>query len=247
MNQTNSSQLKVLYGILALVVAVLVGLIGWFVYLLINPATPTDTTNTNLINQTNSATLNNSNLANTNLTNIANVNGNINTANTNTNSNANDNTNNSNKNTNTDTGLVEPDSNTNNNSNTNSNMKTVSLYFQPTGADCGEVAAVKRELTPNEADPYGQIMLEDMHGPKAEETGYSNAVPSSVKLKEVRYTSAGPLITVNEAYNSLSACQKQSVDAQLIKTANVMFDLPENGSGEVTVGEVDTNTNTNSN
>lgn len=251
---TTTQQQKILYGILALVVAVLVVLIGWFVYLL---AKPTDTTTSNNENENIAAVNMVNNTNKTTTTNNANV-ANTNSAATNTNSNTNTTVNNSNASvSNTNEGLVEPDvnsninstSNANNNSNTNTaeGKKTVTLYFPKTGAACGEVTAVQRDITPDETDPYGQIILEDMRGPNEEEVGYTDGIPSTIRLKEVKYTSAGSIITVNEAYNDLSDCEKKTVDAQFIKTANTMFDASPDGPGEVVVGETTTETDTNTN
>lgn len=257
--KTTTQQQKILYGILALVVGVLVVLIGWFIYLLFKPATPSTTTNENVV--ITNATANQNvpkTTVNTNTTTNDNSNLNANTNTNNTNSNSSNTS--SNSNTNGD-GLVEPDTNSNTNSNANTNVSapegptysssntdatTETLYFAKSGGSCGEVGAVQRSFTPGD-DPYGQIILDDMRGPTAEETGYVDGIPSTIKLKQVQYTASGSVITVNEAYNDLSDCDKKTVDAQFIKTANTMFDVSPEAAGEVVVGEATTETETNSN
>jgi hypothetical protein len=238
-----------LYIVFGVIIAVLIALIGYFAYLLIAPSDDTNTT-------TNTAVTNTSNKNNSNTNSNKNKN-----SNTNKNSNANSNTN--------AEGLVEPNKNNNDNSNTNSNTnnntnsattdeatdevvagegeKVITLYFPKTGAACGEVTAVKRAVTPDEDDFYGQIMLADLAGPTAEETGYDNAA-AGVRLRWVEYTSEGSIVYVNEAYNELSDCDQQTAEAQLIHTANAMFDVSPTATGEVIVGypDEDEDTNTNS-
>lgn len=246
---TKSTNAKTLYVIFAVVVVGLIFLIGWFAYLLLWQPDDKDVTSTNT---------NITNTANTNKKN-ANKNKNSNVANTNeVNENENDNTNN----TNDDEGLVEPDENENDNDNGNDNTnsddedteaegETKTLYFASSSSSCGETVAVERPLTLGD-DPYGEIILSMMSGPAEDEDGV-DGIPSTVRLRQVQYTADGPLITVGEGYNDLSDCEKQTVDAQFIETANAMFDLPAGTNGEVVVGEVatddaeDTSDNTNSN
>ncbi len=228
-----NKQSKSLYLIFGVVIAVLLALIGYFAYLLIAPSDDTDTS-TNTVNAT----------ANSNANKNKNANANKN-ANSNGNSNSNANTNNSN----TNAGLVEPENsntNTNSNSNTNSADETadevvagegeevITLYFPKDGASCGEVSPVKRAVTPSD-DFYGQIILADLAGPTSEETGYDNAA-SGIRLRWVEYTSEGSIVYVNEAYDALNDCDKATVDAQLIQTANVMFDVKATADGKVVVG-----------
>ncbi|EKD76329.1 MAG: hypothetical protein ACD_43C00148G0001 [uncultured bacterium] len=256
-----------LYIIFWIVIAVLIGLIGWFTYVLIRPdSTTTNTastkqanTNTNTVTEKKSKKTNNSNSTNDN----ANTNTNITNSSADTNT-ATDDT------AAQDGGLVEPTTNTNDatddtTTNTNeaadeastnattddTNTKTVMLYFPKSDSACGEVAAVERKIEPSD-DIYGQIILETMHGPTAEESGYTNAVPSDMYLRQVEYTADGALITVSEAYDSLDSCDQKTAAAQLIETANAMFELPTGTAGEVVVGtttddETDTDTNENTN
>lgn len=229
---TKSTNAKTLYVIFAVVVVGLIFLIGWFAYLLLWQPDDKDVTSTNT---------NITNTANTNKKN-GNKNKNSNVANANE-VNDNDNTNN----TNDDEGLVEPDENENDNDNDNTNsddedseaegdIKT--LYFASSSSSCGETVAVERPLTLGD-DPYGEIILSMMSGPADDEEG-TDGIPSTVRLRQVQYTANGPLITVGEGYNDLSDCEKQTVDAQFIETANAMFDLPAGTDGEVVVGEVAT-------
>lgn len=241
------AQKKQIYIIFWFLIIALVGLIGWFTYLLIRPEdTATTTKQVNqpvniLANTTPSKKKNKaSSNANANATNLDAVNSNTNTNETNTNAN---------NNSNVDAGLVEPDTSADTDANTNADAttKTVTLYFPKTGSACGEVSAVQRDIEPTD-DIYGQIIIEDMHGPTEAETGYSNAVTAAIHLRQVQYTADGPLITVNEAYDELDDCTQATVDAQLIKTANAMFELPEDTAGQVVVGSVeDTSTNDNTN
>lgn len=249
---TKSTNAKTLYVIFAVVVVGLIFLIGWFAYLLLWQPDDKDATSTN------------TNITNTSNVNKKNTNKNKNNALTNdseTNSNTeNDNTNNTN-----DEGLVEPDENDNSNDNSNDNTnsddedseaegETKTLYFASSASSCGETVAVERPLTLGD-DPYGEIILSMMSGPAEDEDGV-DGIPSTVRLRQVQYTANGPLITVGEGYNDLSDCEKKTVDAQFIETANAMFDLPAGTNGEVVVGEVatddtedgteeDTNSNTN--
>lgn len=246
---TKSTNAKTLYVIFAVVVVGLIFLIGWFAYLLLWQPDDKDVTSTN-----------------TNITNTANTNQKKSNKNKNSNI-ANDNEANENENTNNtndDEGLVEPDENDNANDNSNDNTnsddedeaegETKTLYFASSSSSCGETVAVERPLTLGE-DPYGEIILNMMSGPADDEDGV-DGIPSTVRLRQVEYTADGPLITVGEGYNDLSDCEKQTVDAQFIETANAMFDLPAGTDGEVVVGEVatddtedtaadDTNSNTN--
>jgi hypothetical protein len=244
--QTSNQPIYILFG---LVIVVLIALIGYFAYLLLAPdKTVSTTSNTNTVANTN--TVKNSNST--------------------TNKNSTKKNGNTNKPTN-DEGLVEPNSNDNTNTvNDNTNTLEVSdvvakdgeeiitLYFPKSDSDCGTVFPVKRAVTPSD-DFYGQIILSDMSGPADTETGYTSAIPSGLHLRRVEYTGSGPVVYVDEAYDSLDACAKQTASAQLIETANAMFDLPEGTSGEVIVGtppedttdttntNSDTNSNTNTN
>ncbi len=230
---TKSTNAKTLYVIFAVVVVGLIFLIGWFAYLLVwKPDDKKDAAPTN------------TNITNTANTNKKNTNKNTNAGSKNTNDNENTN------NTNDDEGLVEPDDNENSNENENDNDNTNTdsddeaegdtkmLYFASSSSSCGETVAVERPLTLGE-DPYGEIILSMMSGPEDDEEGV-DGIPSTVRLRQVQYTANGPLITVGEGYNDLSDCEKQTVDAQFIETANAMFDLPEGTTGEVVVGEVAT-------
>ena len=131
---------------------------------------------------------------------------------------------------------------------TDDDKETVTMYFPKADSECGEVFAVEREMELGD-DPYGEIVLAAMAGPTADESDYVDGIPSTVRLRQVQYTSAGPLLTVNEGYDELDTCQQQTVDASLIETSNAMFELSEGGSGEVVVGEIEdeeedtTNTN----
>lgn len=250
-----NQQSKSLYLIFGLVIVVLLALIGYFAYQLISPGDTETNSNTN-VNAT----------ANSNKNSNANKNSNKNNSNVNGNTNSNSNTN---------EGLVEPtNSNRNKNSNTNSTNdedadedtdkdseevvagegeEVITLYFAKDNAACGEVSAVQRAVTPAE-DFYGQIMLADLAGPTSDEDGYTNAA-AGVRLRWVEYTSEGSKVYVNEAYDELSDCDKETAAAQLIQTANVMFEVGAKNDGEVIVGYPegqdpnedgdDTNSNTN--
>lgn len=226
---------KIVSSILGVIVIGLVLLILWFVYLLVKPQPKNDDTNKNTTN-----TVNNINTTNSNKNKNNNSETKNNSNSDNKNDNENDNTNNSendndNENTNSDEededGLVEPDN--------DEPGEAITLYFPKSTSDCGTVYAVERKIELGE-DPYGQTILADMAGPEEDETGYVDGIPSSIRLRQVEYAGSGPKITVSEDYNNLDSCTKQTVDAQLIKTANAMFDLPENTSGEVVVGIVET-------
>ena len=224
----SSAKPKVAYAVLGIIISALIILIGWFVYLLANPTPSTNTATTSNKTPTNSVnkTAKNKN-ANTVRTNV--------TATTNT--------------TNTNSAVnTTTTTNTNSNSaNTNADgTKTITLYFPKAAGACGAVYAVSRSVTPAD-DFYGQVILEDLDGPSSTDTGYTTAIPADLRLREVRYTSAGPVITVNDAYDGLNDCDKSTVAAQLVKTANLMFDLPEDTAGEVVVGTVDDNADTNTN
>lgn len=230
-----SANAKTLYVIFTVVVVGLIFLIGWFAYLLWQPDEEATPSNTNTTNVSNVNTKNINKNTNAGLTNKAN---------SNDNENENDNTNSDDE----DEGLVEPDEDENDNDNENTNSddedgadseaegETETLYFASSGSSCGETVAVKRPLTLGD-DPYGEIILNMMAGPEDGEDGV-DGIPSTVRLRQVQYTSNGPLITVGEGYNDLSDCEKQTVDAQFIETANAMFDLPAGTDGEVVVGEV---------
>jgi hypothetical protein len=255
--KTHATQQQ-LYIVFWIIIAVLIGLIGWFTYLLIQPNVndPTESTNTTTTNET-------SNTENVNAGKKK-KNKNTNAANTNA---ATDDDGSSSTTTNTnnasdDEGLVEPEATddateadadaaasdvtdeneeaTADNDETTDDTATtkVTLYFPKADSDCGEVYPVERDVEPTD-DPYGQIILEAMHGPSDEETGYDNAVPSGLYLRQVEYTAAGAVITVSEAYDDLDSCAQQTVTAQLVETANAMFELAEGTTGEVVVGTVD--------
>lgn len=235
--RTTSSNQKATYAILSIIIAALVILIAWFTYLLIKPSDSDTSTNSSALD------------GNSNKNKNANKTSNKNKANSNaTNTNANkSNTNNTNSNTN-EAGLVEPDTNSNTNTNSSEEdeenedgTETITLYFPKDTAACGTVHPVERNVTPSD-DFYGQIVLEDIHGPSDTETGYTTAIPAGLRLREVRYSSDGPIITVNEAFDELSDCDQKTVTAQLVKTANAMFDLPDSTEGEVVVGEVSEDT-----
>lgn len=249
---TKSNNAKTLYVIFAVVVVGLIFLIGWFAYLLLWQ--PDDKETNGITDSTENTDITAKKTTKKN----KNSNKNSNTANENS---ENDNTNN----TNDDEGLVEPDENDNDNANDNTNSEDgddedseaegdiKTLYFASSSSSCGETVAVERPLTLSD-DPYGEIILSMMSGPADDEDG-ADGIPSTVRLRQVQYTADGPLITVGEGYNELSDCEKQTVDAQFIETANAMFDLPAGTDGEVVVGEVvtddaedtagDTNSNTN--
>lgn len=225
--KTSSQQLYLIFGV---VIALLVGLIGYFAYLLMAPSNQTTTTNTNSNNATTVAT-----------TNTTKETKNKKKANTNTIAetaepepeDAEE----------EDEGLVEPiaedaeEADEEENTNTvvaGEGEQVVTLYFAKTDSDCGEVFPVQRAITPTE-DLYGQLILASMAGPSDTEDGYVSAA-GNIRLRRVEYTSAGPTIYVDEAYDDLSTCDQQTTEAQLVKTANAMFDLPEGTSGEVIVG-----------
>ena len=264
MNKTRTQQQ--LYIVFWIIIVILIGLIGWFTYLLIQPkdSDPQTTTNTNVVTD------------NTNVNSgKKKKNKNTNTTETNTNA-ASDDTANTNAaatdaDTTTDGGLVEPadgtDATTDDTDETSADAdattddadadaeadeagtgtdeiaadddgkQTVTLYFPKASSGCGEVYPVERKIEPSD-DLYGQIILETMHGPTDEETGYSSAVPSGMYLRRVEYTADGALITVSEAYDTLDSCDQETAAAQLIETANAMFELPEGTAGEVVVGTV---------
>ncbi|MBI2416152.1 MAG: hypothetical protein HYV33_05860 [Candidatus Kerfeldbacteria bacterium] len=237
--RSNGSQpeRKPVYIVLTLIIIGLVLLISWFIYLLAKPTTsPTNKSTTNSANTTVTGDKKKNKKQTTNSTN---------TANTNTTTNNANNTVNDNSNANTDPGLVEPtNSNENNNSDDNTNTddtkETVTLYFTKAGTDCGEVYPVERDIEPAE-DFYGQVILEVMHGPTTDEAGYSSSIPAGLYLRQVQYTADGPVITVNETFAELDSCDQTTVSNQLIKTANAMFDLPEDTTGQVVVGTVTDN------
>lgn len=239
MAKHSTKQQTQLYLIFWVIIIGLVVLIGWFAYILIRPdATTPAAVNQNQINSSTADATKNSNTnkdkkkknnSNTNNTNVVTneavvTNENTNTVTPETNTN---NTNNTNE-----AGLVEPDETA-----TDDGTTTVTLYFPKGDSACGEVYPVERKIVPTD-DLYGQIILEDMHGPTEEEGDYDNAVTSAVRLRQVEYTADGPLLTLNEGYNELDECQQATVAAQLIKTANAMFELPEDTAGQVVVGEV---------
>lgn len=265
MNKTRTQQQ--LYIVFWIIIVILIGLIGWFTYLLIQPkdSDSQTTTNTNVVTD------------NTNVNSgKKKKNKNTNTTEANTNAATDDATNTNTTTTDADTttagGLVEPadgteattddsDETTDADATTDGTTddadaeadeagtgtdetaadddgkQTVTLYFPKANSDCGEVYPVERKIEPSD-DLYGQIILETMHGPTDEETGYSTAVPSGMYLRRVEYTADGALITVSEAYNTLDSCNQETAAAQLIETANAMFELPEGTAGEVVVGTV---------
>lgn len=232
--KTSSQSLYVIFGV---VIALLVALIGYFVYLLVSPSTTaSDTatpTNTNevVVENVNADKTKKKKKTNTNAT----VNENANTA---TNDNANASTD----------GLVEPkpEDDTATADTTEADTaaeevvagegeQVVTVYFPKAGSSCGEVFPVKRAITP-EADLYGQILLADMAGPTDEETGYASAIPSGLRLRRVEYSATGPVVYVNEAWDDADDCDQQTAKAQLIETANAMFDFTAGTVGEVIVG-----------
>lgn len=247
MNKNRTQQQ--LYIIFWIIIVILIGLIGWFTYLLIQPDDTSTPTTANTETTTNSANTNTEKKSkkkkNTNANSTTNANSNSSAADsTITNSETDD--------SNTTGGLVEPaDSETETNdaeetvtktdetieADTEEGDKTVMLYFPKSASSCGEVYPVERRITESD-DPYGQIILEVMDGPTEDETGYTSAVPADLYLRQVEYTADGAVITVSEAYDNLDNCAQQTVDAQLVETANAMFELPEDTTGEVVVGTV---------
>lgn len=263
MKKTQTQSLYIVFGI---VIAGLVVLIGWFIYLLVKPATPVSTTKTAVItNTTNTTVTTNSKTKKTN------TNTTVKNSNTTVNSNAN-------SNSNTNAGLIEPqppttNTNTTNTNSTSTNTTTntntttavtetapvdngdgttaITLYFPKTGGVCGAVSPVRRTIT-TPTDLFGQIVIEDMHGPSSDDTGYdsamTSAMPSGLHLRYVQYDhDTGSTVTVNEAYDTLSDCDRKTADAELITTANAMFEVDLATSGQVVVGEVPTDTNSNTN
>lgn len=242
--KNNPKQLKSLYSILTVIVAILLILIGWFVYLLVKPADKVVTED----NKTTVTTTKNVNQKkkNKNKNTIVVPADESVTKNENTNETLTD----EKKDVTTDEtvitdkeeGLVEPENEAEKTTTTGEdeadNKNEVTLYFPKDVNSCGTVYPVKREITPSD-DPYGQIILEDMHGPKADEGDYTNAIPAGTYLRQVQYTADGPVITVSEQYDTLSECTRKTADAQLIKTANAMFELSEDTAGTVEVGTVD--------
>lgn len=243
-----SNNAKTLYVIFGIVVVGLLFLIIWFGYILWKPdgeeivteETPTAVTNSVNTNKSNTNSNKNSNPSLLD----------DEDENTNTNSNDEAESDENDKNTNEDEadgeadGLVEPDDEED-----DATATTSTLYFATSSSACGETVAVERDLELGE-DPYGEIVLSMMAGPESEEDGV-DGIPGTVRLRQVQYTAAGPLITVNEEYDELDSCAKKTVDAQFIETANAMFDLPAGTSGTVEVGTVaveedTTDTNTNS-
>lgn len=223
-----------LYVIFGVVIALLIALIGYFVYLLVSPSETNDQANTNQTVNTNTVSTKTTKKKKTN-SNAA----------TDTTTAVNDNTNTT-DNTNTVTdedevGLVEPkpdETTAVDEVVAGEGEQIVTLYFPKTDSACGEVFPVQRAVTPEE-DLYGQILLADMIGPSAAESGYTSAMPSGLRLRRVEYTSAGPMIYVNEAFTETRDCDQQTAEAQLVETANAMFDFPEGTSGEVIVGYPD--------
>lgn len=245
--KTSSQQLYLIFGV---VIALLVGLIGYFAYLLMAPSNQATNANSN-------------NTATVETTTTTKETKNKKKANTNTIAEeiAEDTegiaekteTDSEDSETNVNEGLVEPESGIaeeiaegteeeaedEEDENTNTVVagegeQVVTLYFAKTDSDCGEVFPVQRAITPTE-DLYGQLILAAMAGPSDEETGYVSAA-GNIRLRRVEYTSAGPTIYVDEAYDDLSTCDQQTTEAQLVETANAMFDLPEGTTGEVIVG-----------
>lgn len=222
---------KTMYIIFGIIVIGLIFLITWFAYLLWQPQDDSD------VSQTNNAvsnSLSNNSTKNKNANKNTNVEITDDTSTTNTNG----------EDSNSNEGLVEPDDsdngsdNDNGNDNTNTeDENTETLYFAASTSSCGDTIAVERELELSD-DPYGEILLSMMAGPEVDDEGI-DGIPSTVRLRQVEYTAAGPLITVGEGYDTLTNCEKQTVDAQFIKTANAMFDLPEDTAGEVVVGTIE--------
>lgn len=229
--------------IFGVVIALLIALIGYFVYLLMAPEKTSDQTKTNQTVNTpvTKEKTNQKKKTDTNSTT---------TTNEETNTNDNENTNA----TTTDedeAGLVEPqpDGTTTDEETADEEDETeavvagegeqvVTLYFTKIDSSCGQVFPVKRAVTPEE-DLYGQIILADIAGPTEEETGYTSAMPSGLRLRRVEYTAAGPVIYVNEAFSDADNCDQKTVEAQLVETANAMFDFPKGTAGEVIVGYPD--------
>lgn len=220
-----------LYIVFGVMIALLLAMIGYFVYLLVMPAdTEEPSTNTN----TNTAPVKTKKKKpvndNTNETTSVEV-----TEPTET----------------TAAGLVEPKPDADTAEDTaddtevvaDAGEQVVTLYFPKTNSACGDVFPVERAITPEE-DLYGQIILADMAGPTAEETGYDSAIPAGLGLRRVEYTSAGPIIYVNEAFNEADECTQQTVTAQLVETANAMFDFTAGTEGEVIVGHPEDTTET---
>lgn len=129
-------------------------------------------------------------------------------------------------------GLVQPAED----ATSSDDAQTFTVYLPKSTADCGEVYAVEREQALSD-DTYGDIIISAMSGPTSDDAGYVDGVPSGIYLRQVQYTADGPVITLSEGYDSLTDCQKATVDAQLIETANAMFELPEGTEGTVQVGE----------
>ena len=234
--KTSSQQLYIIFGV---VIALLVGLIGYFSYLLIAPSKQVADTNANSnpTVETTNTTKETKNKKKVNTNAIAESA----TPEASQNSNA----------ENEDEGLVEPEAGITEDTEEEAKdaeevkdedttvvagegEQVVTLYFPKTASDCGEVFPVQRAITPTE-DLYGQLILASMAGPNDEEDGYTTAA-GSIRLRRVEYTSAGPTIYVDEAYDALSACDQKTTKAQLVETANAMFDLPEGTTGEVIVG-----------
>lgn len=239
--KTSSQSLYVIFGV---VIALLIALIGYFVYLLVSPSQKNDQANTNQTVNTNTV----------NPKTTKKKKANSNTA-TDTPTVVNDNTNPTDTTTTVtdegEVGLVEPKPDDTATDDTAADETTevaevvagegeqiVTLYFPKTDSACGEVFPVQRAVTPEE-DLYGQILLADMVGPSAAESGYTSAMPSGLRLRRVEYTGTGPVIYVNEAFAEARDCDQQTAEAQLVETANAMFDFPEGTSGEVIVGYPD--------
>ncbi len=227
--KTSTQSLYVIFGV---VIALLIALIGYFAYLLVSPeasdstvgANETVTVNTNTEKSKKKKTNENSNAA-------SNVN-------TNTNTNATTNTNE----TEDEAGLVEPkpeetdaEAEVTEEVVAGEGEQLVTLYFPKASSSCGEVFPVKRAVTPEE-DLYGQILLATIAGPTTAEAEYVSVVPDGLRLRRVEYTAAGPTIYVNEAFSAARDCDQQTVEAQLVETANAMFDFPTGTAGEVVVG-----------
>ncbi|MDP3970184.1 MAG: hypothetical protein Q8P90_00625 [bacterium] len=243
---------KALYVTLSIIIVGLVGLIGWFIYLLITADSEDETavknTNTEIVTTTNTNVNTNYNY-NTNTKTVADLEPSLNID---------------------DTELfdldekldkiedtdimgaddlselddkikkdeLKDDEENADDTKTSEEGETITLYFPTSTSDCGEVQAVERTVELGD-DPYGETILTMMHGPNSDESDYSDGIPASVGLRQVEYTADGALITVNEGYNDLDSCTQQTVNAQFIETANAMFDLPAGTSGTVEVGTVE--------
>ncbi|EKD79276.1 MAG: hypothetical protein ACD_41C00116G0002 [uncultured bacterium] len=237
--KTSTQSLYVIFGV---VIALLIALIGYFAYLLVSPGASdpavdvneTVTVNTNTEKSKKKKTNANSDAA-------SNVNTNTNTESA-SGGNATTNTNE----TEDEAGLVEPppeedateteaDAETTEAVVAGEGEQLVTLYFPKASSSCGEVFPVKRAVTPEE-DLYGQILLATIAGPITAEVEYVSVVPSGLRLRRVEYTAAGPTIYVNEAFSAARDCDQQTVEAQLVETANAMFDFPTGTAGEVVVG-----------